>query len=174
MDVWTAKEIDGRRYDLSHLRPITLLCEQSAPTSGVPPVLRISVRYSCHCFTTKFQEGKHSAAQLWMDHKRRRAFCEERYEWSKHLPEIVSTLPRSKVQQTFEQRNYVYFETALLPATYATYFSLKRSHTHGAHLHLMIESAYCVETPKATQGSVRFHVLAAKIFQGQKLKFRGR
>lgn len=174
MDVWTTTEIDGRRYDLSHLQPITLLCEQSSPPPGVPPVLRIKVRYSCHCFTTQFQDGRHSMAQLWMDHKSRRAFCDERYEWSRCLPQVINTLPGSKVQQTFEKRNYVHFDTAALPATYATYFSLKRSRKPGADLLLMVESAYCIEKPKPTKGTVRFRVLAAKTFQGQKLEFRGR
>jgi hypothetical protein len=160
--------------DLSHLEPFILAC----PTTVRESALRINVRFSNHCFSEEFREEVHAEGLVVMDRKRKRAFDRVRYNLSRNLPQLIRQLPGAKVHQTFEQRNYVYAASVvdLEGHVYEVYFTLRRA-DGGVDLHLFVESAYAVEqaAPRSKRpNAIRFKVLAAKIFKGEKVRFAPR
>ena len=172
-DTWPSFIVDGTAVDFSHLEPISLACPIDPTVPGVPATLRIGVRYSCHCFTDHFIDGSSERDLLWMDYRQPRVFCRQRYGSSLNLPAIMRNLPNVRVHQTYEQRNYVRFET-IDPAQpqYGVFFTLKRKQADGCHLSLYVESAYCDPKPNPTAGKVRFKVLATNVFLNKTISFK--
>lgn len=143
--------------------------------------LRIDVDFANHCYTEKFIQGTHVPDQIVVTEAkdRHRVFCPVRYELSFQLPELIKALPRSKVHQTSQRRNYVYvvqLKTEGRP--YEIYFMLQRAAKNAeADLRLTIESAYLAERGtnfNRRPNSIRFMILAHKILANQPIKFAPR
>ncbi|MET7246040.1 hypothetical protein ABZT49_22060 [Methylobacterium sp. EM32] len=168
--------IDGVTLDLAHLNPrrLTLFVQKLARE------LAIDVRFSNHCFTCKFEAGRHATTHLIMDHKQQRAYDAERHELSHRLPEMVDALPTASVYLTPTDRNYVYIAnvTTTDGRQYPMYFSLRRgSPGHLSHLFLVVESAYPVAERRhvlAGTTKISFPVLCAKIYRGEPVRPRAR
>jgi len=172
---WRPLVINGTQINLDHLEPLSLDC----PTPDQQHPLRINVRFSMHCFTQGGDLDQIAPALLIMDHKRPRAFDQLRYDLSKKLPDIIKSLPTMKVYQTPEQRNYLYFSALaeLAGMEYQVFFSLKKAgRKHGHHLELFVESAYSAETVnrKRRPHSIRFAILAMKVYKGERVRFAAR
>lgn len=135
--------IDGVTLDLSHLEPRSLRLF----VNNVGRELAIDVRFSNHCFTVTFEEGRHNPRHLIWDHKHRRAYDPERHELSRQLPIIVDKLPSVAVHMTPTDRNYVYLAKVTMEdgRHYPMYFNLRRAPSgHEQQLLMVVESAYPV------------------------------
>ncbi|OOH88126.1 hypothetical protein BMT54_08940 [Pasteurellaceae bacterium 15-036681] len=88
---------ENRQYDLSHLAPIDI----SFFGEKVNKELLVRILFSDHCFTERSDEYSRNSA---------RKFSRERYELSKHLPEIIRSMFNEKVNvyQTSARRNFAY------------------------------------------------------------------
>ena len=104
---------------------------------------RIDIHYSHHCFTEDLQKvGRYSREEMYEDlgRKEERAFCLERWELSKYLPEIVLSLADRRCYET-RHLNFVTVELArAAPKYYVVYFRTKAA--LGLGVDLFIESAY--------------------------------
>lgn len=175
---------NGVHHTVGHLSPSVLRCP-----SNVGRELMISVGYSSHCYTMAFDPRFHSTTDisLYDAGGRPRVFCPVRHGLSAglrgaslSLPEMIASLPQVKVHQTSAQRNYVFsapiaFASGLI---YEVYFMLQSvSDDPATDLRLTVESAYPVTSPSAIRkrpNTIRFPVLATKIFLGQPVKFAAR
>lgn len=164
-------------FDLSHLCPIKFDC----PCAGLEHPLRIRAVFSPHCYTDAYDPQKHIVDAICVYDaypNRPRVFSVLRYALSLQLPEIVRSFPGVKVHQTAQARNYVYaapVETA--DGVYCVFFMLQRNRTDGADLRLTVESAYPVVGAMARRkrpNTIRFSVLALKIFKRQPVRFSPR
>ncbi|OAS15936.1 hypothetical protein [Methylobacterium platani] len=168
--------IDGSALDLTHLEPRSL----SFYVQKLTRDLTVYVRFSNHCFTCKFDDSRHTVADLIMDHRQRRAYDAERYDLSRRLPTIVDALPGSSVYLTATDRNYVYVATVTTEngQQYPVYFNLRRApREHPAQLLMMIESAYPVADRRqvlAGTTKISFAVLCAKVYRGERVQPKAR
>jgi hypothetical protein len=173
MPYWNIS-LNDAPLDLDHLEPLGLKC----PCESIGRDLRIDVMFTNHCFTVAFDEGVHEDAVRIMDHKQARAFDQQRYEHSRLLPAIVNALPDSKVHQTPEFRNYVYYGQAPLGDGRALqmFFRIKRSKRPGYDLDVVIESAYVANelASRKRPNAIRFRILALKVLRGEKIRFAPR
>ena len=169
--------LEGVHYDLGHLAPRVVLCPRPAPiTATGEPSLRIGVAFSHHCYTVGTAEDP-AAAQMYHVTERGdvRLFNTARWELSQaHLPGMVASLPTAKVEHTWEQRNYRYALSTLIPdgSEYQMFFSLRRSGEPGADLRLFVESAYPILPANRPRGPgvIRFAVLAVKVLRGEPIR----
>lgn len=175
MAYWPPHIINGRELDLLHLEPFILRCPVPVGP-GNPLHLQINVRFSCHCFSEAFDPARHDPGVIVMDHKTPRAFDLRRYELSRFLPGLVGAFPERKVHQTYERRNYCYFQ-ALAECDgqiYEVFFNIRRAAAgESHHLNLFVESAYPSEVLHAAKrpNAIRFSILALKVFKNEPVRF---
>lgn len=172
-----ANSSDGAAFDLSHLSPIAFEC----PCAGLDRPLRIRAVFSTHCYTDAYDPQKHLADAICACDafpNRPRVFSALRHALSLRLPEIVRSFPGVKVHQTAQARNYVYAAPVeTIDGVYCVFFMLQRNRTDGADLRLTVESAYPVSGAMARRkrpNTIRFSVLALKIFKRQPVRFSSR
>jgi hypothetical protein len=92
------------------------------------------------------------------------------------LPEIISKLPKSRVFQTAQSRNYVFVTTLNISNQYyEVYFMIQRADgVGGIDLRLTVESAYPVITPSPLPKRPRkiwFEILARKVLRREEIRF---
>lgn len=113
--------------------------------------LVIEVDFRSHCYPEKFDPDKHTQEQILLYDApgRPRVFCPIRYGLSARLPDIICELPKSRVFQTAQIRNYVFVTTLdISNQYYEVYFMIQRAESvHGIDLRLTVESAYPVIVP---------------------------
>jgi hypothetical protein len=149
----------------------------ACPCPDLDRDLTIRVVFSTHCYTERFDSDLHDIEQIiCREHGRiPRVFCPIRHGLSFRLPEIVTRLPREKVYQTTQQRNYVYSVPLDIDGqAYEVFFSLR---VEKGSLRMMIESAYPVEAPSPRPkrpNSIRFRILAYKTLCGEQVRFAAR
>ncbi len=95
------------------------------------------------------------------------------------MPDLIKALPKSKVHQTAQLRNYVYVVPMEIDdKPYEVYFMLQRAaRSEKADLRLTIESAYIDDDGSSIRkrpSSIRFMVLAHKVLSNQQIKFAPR
>lgn len=177
MPYWPEIFIKGSALDLRHLSPFTFEC--STPADAKPDFLTVNVRYSNHVFSEEFDAAVHAEDTVIWDHKRKRAFCQERYDLSFELPKLLEGLSSSKVHQTASRRNYLFFRalSKLAGREYQIYFTLKKQKSNRGDVDLYVESAYASDEPaqmRKRPNSIRFSMLALKVYRGQPVKFSAR
>lgn len=161
---------------IGHLKPYMILC----PCPDIGRDLTIRVNFLSHCYTEHFDPDQHDRTEIIIrDAGGPRVFCPIRHGLSLRLPGIVARLPDARVYQTAERRNYVYavpLETE--DGLYEMYFMLQRvERRQGTDLRLTVESAYPVNAPTPRPrrpNSIRFVVLARKVFLRQPVRFAPR
>ena len=170
MTYWTPLIVDGVAIDLAHLEPFEF---QMAPRDWTE-LATISVRFTDHCFTEAFDPRHHTAVVVTSQSSpsESRGFAPDRYELSKLLPGILSSLGAKRVASTREG-NLVYVELAG-GARYAVFFTLRRHNPRRAEL--FVVSAYPMEEGRrpADTGSMRFDLALAKVLRGERPKFPAR
>jgi hypothetical protein len=167
---------NGQVVSIGHLAPTTIAC----PCKQIGRDLVIRVVFTHHCYTEKYDPGCHKPEQILFtdspDHQR--VFCPIRHGLSHKLPVLVTDLPRRRVHQTAQIRNYVYVVPLEIDNQwYEIYFMLQRAAAGDeADLRLTIESAYpnggtnIRKRPRA----IRFAVLAHKVLTNQPVRFAPR
>ena len=97
MSYWPEILIKGSALDLSHLSPFAFEC--STPGDAKPNFLTVNVRYSNHVFSEEFDAAVHAEDTVIWDHKKKRAFCQERYDLSFELPRRFGSSGRSALSK---------------------------------------------------------------------------
>lgn len=167
----------GEVVSISHLAGGQITC----PCDTIKRDLVIRVAYTHHCYTEAFDEEKHSREEIivYDSPERPRVFCPIRYKLSLDLPALLERLPKARVYQTPEARNYVYVVSLTISnQLYEIYFMLQRAQAEDkADLRLTVESAYPSETAPVTKKrprEIRFLVLSQKVLMRQAIKFAAR
>jgi hypothetical protein len=168
---------DGKEVLIDHLAPMTIVC----PCAPIGRDLVIDVMFANHCYTEKFNSDVHELEQIILTEAggRHRIFCPIRYELSLRLPELIKALPKCRVHQTAQLRNYVYVvPLEIEDRPYEIYFMLQRaaSDSH-ADLRLTVESAYIDydgSNIRKRPNKIRFVILAHKILTNQQIRFAPR
>jgi hypothetical protein len=161
----------------AHLEPMQLDCF----IKNLDRTLKVSVKFSNHCFTDHFKAGVHNPSWKVMDRSRERVFCYTRYGLSEQLPGMIKALPDAAVWQTKHERNFVYYIKVNdgLGNDYPMFFRLKKEKRDGCHLDLFVESAYpypVADTKELIESSskVKFAVLCANVFTGKVQTFKAK
>ena len=89
MTYFHPKEFNGSIYTFEHLNPLALTVQLDA--AGTKQ-LDLTVTFSTHCFTEKFDEILHHDHHRYTFRGERRAFDVRRYECSLQLPHIMPKL----------------------------------------------------------------------------------
>lgn len=139
---------------------------------------RVRVIYSPHVFTREhISEQDHPAGKCFDA----RIFCPTRYADSHNLNPIVVNLPKARVFQTWEKRNYVFLavETPRRDDQYHLFFEVKKiNRKRNKHIELRVESAYrklnSSYAPPNKPNAVRFPILIQNVFMGRPLIFAAR
>jgi hypothetical protein len=171
--------IGDRTYAFPHLEPFRM----AVASRNAGKELRVHIRYTTHCFTTKYDADTHPAGQPAIRDAggRLRTFCPIRYRLSQRLPALIQALnhPRAAVMQTAEERNWLHSVTVDDPAgKYHIFFELRRTVPELRHLQdlsLVVESAYpqgSVNKPPAVRGSMGFVILCGKVYKGEPIGTR--
>ncbi len=179
------KEVDGTKYDLSHLKDAKY--HFSIEASGKYPEISFSVlvQYSSHCITwgpKREQEidfSVHGEDRRIIDDKGvHRCFCETRHELSSNLPGIFETLTERHCLFTGHE-NWLTIEM-LDPSgqrlEYEVFFSLTKQSSR--MLRIYVESAYVRDpdnpgnrpTHLKRRDKVRAKVLLAKKLRGESIR----
>jgi hypothetical protein len=146
----------GVIYSLDHLKVFIFEVNQ----------LKIETEFSTHCFTEKLMA--HHAYDLRYNFKAEaRAFSFERYELSKLLPDYFRTL--SQVYHN-KNGNFFFWRSGITNKPYLIFFSLLKSDKNGVDLRLLVNSAHIKENMILKGSPIKFHTLARKIHNNEKMK----
>ena len=167
MPYWSSLIVEGEVIDLSHLEPFEFLLTPLGLTGDAA----ISVRFHDHCFSESFDPAKHRSTMRTNEASSNefRAFSRERYELSKHLPEVIRRMDGQKIASTREG-NLVKI-TLQDGRIYPVFFTMRRAGKR--RVELFVVSAYIWDKPTApaTTGAMKFNLAVAKILKGEKPAF---
>ncbi|TGN97095.1 hypothetical protein PL79_013545 [Burkholderia sp. USMB20] len=140
----------GERWDLSHLRPLTFICDLETGFD-----VTVLVLFSCHCFTRSFKWDQRDRDaipddEIYDDGRETRVLCADRYHGSRRLlRDVIVGLPARRIVVADErQRNFVTVETVLSDGTqrvYAVFFEVSKDRARKRRLVLRVQSAYLLE-----------------------------
>jgi hypothetical protein len=175
----TPLAIGDRTYAFPHLEPFHM----AVGSRNAGKELRVQIRFTTHCFTTKYDADTHPAGDPVIRDAggRLRTFCPVRYRLSHRLPALIQGLnhPKAAVMQTAQERNWLHSVSVDDPdGKYHIFFELRRAATEWRHLldlSLVVESAYpqgAMLRPPAVRGSMGFLVLCGKVYKGEPLATR--
>lgn len=146
------KSVGGIDYDLSHLKDFEVEFEIAATKKHSEITAKMLIQYSSHCVSVGPPRGKpFNFGELGEDHLviddrgNKRRFCSERYEWSKHLPDIIQSLPGDRRCFFTGRKNWLSIEilnSSEVPQTrkYEVFFNLRRKSSN--FLRVYVESGY--------------------------------
>ncbi len=140
----------GERWDLSHLRPLTFICDLETGFD-----VTVLVLFSCHCFTRSFKWDQRDRDaipddEIYDDGRETRVLCADRYHASRRLlRDVIVGLPARRIVVADErQPNFVTVETVLSDGTqrvYAVFFEVSKDRTRKRRLVLRVQSTYLLE-----------------------------
>lgn len=141
---WDAHQQEEDTYSLNHLHPHQV--EHVIPAKGSNPERRyqVHVSYGLHCFTRKEKDNEQVPDAAWYsDSRESRVFCPERWEFSKQLPGIISTLGERKCFHT-QGVEFVTLKVIGLEreVEYAVFFTVSKAGKSQADLNLFVNSAH--------------------------------
>jgi hypothetical protein len=161
---------------LSHLDDFTF--DLVVPSKDGKPEQRyeIGVVFSMHCFTTTeyAEDGTWPREREYRDSREARLFDEERYELSKHLPEIVRGISnRQCFLDPENDRDYFLVERIgeEESRSYHVFFKLSQAASK-KQMTLYVKSAYVPDRPARPKKPtpVRFSVIAHNVKIGKSVK----
>ncbi|MFC6199393.1 hypothetical protein [Ponticaulis profundi] len=167
-EIW----IEGTRYCLAHLDDAVLVVETKLRPAGT----KVLIQFSNHCYTEAFVEGVHRESACVMDNKAKRAFCPERYDLSKKIPQMIAALCDAKVFLTPEQ-NFFQLSSRIdgVDGEYRMFFRVRKARHGDCELRIFVESAYSPDprtiVPTYRMQKVRFKLVIDKAIEGKKLSF---
>lgn len=96
---WQPFELDGEKYDLSHLDAHVVEYIQPGDSKNPERRYKFYITYSFHCFAKDYAHlsEKERERLKYKTDKDSRPFCFKRYELSKNLPAIIKNLGTSHV-----------------------------------------------------------------------------
>lgn len=169
----TAKEVDSREVAVPHLTPHV---ERWTLPRGEN--IGVLVVYSCHCWTSQYRSEPGVDELKIMDGLRARIFDSARFEASKELPELISSMQRFRIYVTSSERNYGVYNmrfTASDGLSYTAFFMVrkKKGRFDGVRhtLVLSVESAYRIAQPQKGMKTSLRAILAAAL-RGETVRYR--
>jgi hypothetical protein len=174
---WQPFTYQGITYDLSHLHPFAWTYVLPAKGGNPERCYPFDVTFGLHTFTKGIKEkAAVDPALIYRDSREEREFDFDRYERSKHLPDIVRGLGDRKCHHTVHGN---FFTVELIAdggemQSYEVYFVVSRSGKRRGRLNLYIQSAY-----KRTQSHgakpnkkppIKFHVIAHNTMHNKPIK----
>ncbi len=142
---WQPFTYEGEEFLLEHLAPFEIVVVQEAKANKPKREYHCYVEFSMHCFTRKRDDSdKTTHALNYSDSRETRVFCFDRYEYSKKLKGIISSIGNRKSYHTGHGN---YFIVELLnnngdKEEYEIYFTVSKSGKRKGKLNLYIQSAY--------------------------------
>ncbi|WP_454762501.1 hypothetical protein [Cupriavidus campinensis] len=144
MIAWEPFRHAGEVYDLSHLHPRRVQWTQPALGQLPERVFDVQLVFGLHCFTRQTKQGEACNNALhYGDARETRIFCGRRYQLSRELPHIITSLPQRKCFHT-EKGNFVTMEPVIesdAKHNYEVFFTVSRSSMRNV-LNLYVQSAY--------------------------------
>ncbi len=172
---WKPFTYQGTVYDLSHLHPFEWTCVQEAKNSKPERRYYFDVKFSIHCFTKNIESTEKFEPELhYNDSRETRYICFDRYEQSKILPEIITSLHNRKCLHT-GHGNYLTIELQEgdnEPQSYEIYFTMSQSSKKGK-MNLFINSAYVRDREHGKplkKKPIRFYVIAYNTLTNKKIR----
>jgi hypothetical protein len=164
VDKWRAFEYLDVVYDLSHLNThIAKYIDERNPEK--PICYHFHVTYSFHCFTSKEIDDSDSSVKeqlIYSAPKESRFFNIIRYELSKHLPSIISSLHNNTL---VFHAGYNRFATVKLKDSEGNeveYFVVFNTFREKRKLRLHVESAYPLKEKLGRVNKINFWSIAHK------------
>ncbi len=161
---------DAECYSLSHLHPFTRGLELPASGGHSARSVSLHVSFGLHTFT-RSRTLLDSVGSSYRDDREVRTFCMERYEHSLDLPAIFHTIERRRCEFARglgRTINYVVVETSK-KSRYAAFFDLRRLRTPRSEaVHLLVQSAYVLDSDKPApgKGRIHFHAMLGHALRG--------
>ena len=125
-NAWDDDRIDARHIEVPHLVPHVVTFDIG--TEGQSDRAKVLVRYSCHCWSSKW-DNRHSTGKIRiMDGLRSRVFDPARFNASHGLPGLIKALQQIPVYVTRSERNYGCYNAACLGEggkAYTAYFTMR-------------------------------------------------
>ena len=183
------KNIDGDDYDLSHLQDSVYAFTIAATKGYLEINAEMLIQYSSHCVSTGPARGELFDFEalgydrlILDDRGNERCFCKARYTWSKHLPDIIRSLPGDRKCYFTGHQNWLSIEildSQGVSQVYEVFFNLTRQ--GNKHLRVYVESAYVrtaennIRRPSSfrKEAKVRGKVLLAKKLRNQPISRPG-
>ena len=144
------KSVGGIEYDLSHLQDSVFGFTIAATNSHPEIKAEMLIQYSSHCISIgpphgeQFDFAELGADRLVIDGRgNERCFCPERFEWSKHLPGVIRSLPGDRICFFTGHENWLSFEILNSDGAiqiYEVFFNLTRQSRN--FLRVYVESGY--------------------------------
>lgn len=169
---WNPHQAGEAPYDLGHLHPHQF--EHVVAAKGQNPERRfqLQVSYGLHCFTRKPHDGEQVPPSAWYaDNRERRVFCPERWELSKQLPEIISTLGKRNCLHT-QGEEFVTLKVTWWGREfdYAVFFTVSKARKSRADLNLFVNSAHERHNALKHKKPIRFSIILMNTMKGKPIK----
>lgn len=166
-------QVDATQIDVPHLAAHVV-----AYTLPKGDVVKVLVRYSCHCWTTAHDPALHAGMVQIMDGPRARVPDTARLQASVALAQLIASLDHHRIYVTASDRNYGAYNAAFVTPdglAYTAFFVVRpnKGRFNGIRhaLGLFVESAYHAAQPQAGSKTSMAAVLAAAL-QGSKVRYR--
>ena len=144
MGAWTAFEVDGQTYDLSHFDNFVFNHTRAATGAHPAKTVRFLVSFGHHCFTSHIGDD-----DKWLyPHVggKPRYFCPVRSELSREIPRILQALAATNpyLKKTFVQHREEFFhlEHNVNGIDYRLFIEITKVNKPFADIRLKIASAY--------------------------------
>ena len=136
MPYFKNKKISGQVFDLAHLDPFVFNVRHNETDYPV------RVTFEDHVFTAAFNQADHTPDLIYSRRSRDwRAFDERRWELSRDLPKLFSTIGRHSVYRS-RNRNFFFLRGMVGTPPYAVFFKPIRSTHKDADVAVIVRSAY--------------------------------
>jgi hypothetical protein len=171
---WRAFKLQDQVYDLSHLDEFSYDLIVPAKEKKPQQIYRLNVTFSIHCFTRSARNGEAiEPFMAYSDSRETRIFDLDRYQQSKRLRGIVTTLANQKCYHD-KHGNYYVFEVEDKAGTksyYAVFFTMSKAGKKTG-LNLYVTTAHLRRQPPYAKSvkPVRFNVLVHNIWTGKGVK----
>jgi hypothetical protein len=143
---WKAFEYLEKTYDLSHLDSGEVWYKDDNKEN--PTIYKFYVTYSCHCFTENDPNLSEIEKEklMYSSPREQRPFNFARYELSKKLPIIISSLPNLNMWFDPKPKMHHQERFSFLTITYESYFIALSFFREQKKLRIHIRSAYIKES----------------------------
>ena len=176
-NTWDDDRIDADHIEIPHLVPHVVTFDVGA--KGQSDWAKVLVRYSCHCWSAKWDDNCSTGKIRIMDGVRERSFDPDRFNASLNLPDLINSLLEIPVYVTRSERNYGCYNPAHLGEegkAYTAYFTMRRKsgkfdgirHT----LLLQVESAYPRAQPEEGRSKTSLRAIIAASRNSRVVRYR--
>jgi hypothetical protein len=173
---WPSHWEEGRQYDLSHVYPFKFDYVLPANQQFVERIVRIQVSFTSHAFTRQCEVDE-TPHPHYCSPGEARIFDQERYGFSKLLPELIRNIGNRKCFFAKYDNFFVLELPEGIPddSEYWVFFFVERADKGEMHtLNLIVQSAYVGKRERSPGGrmakKITFRALVSKVLAGEKPK----